>query len=142
MWTSPENRPARYMALRGLLVSLVVLSMLPAWAAPPQASASYCNIWVPGNTDCANVSGGSWHDGYFDQNVAWDPNGWLVCQHTYIHGTGTTVSRHCGGTPQGAGNDLMCYYAEGRELSGHAGNDNSFEQPIIGETGIEKVTCV
>lgn len=103
---------------------------------------TYCGIWVPGNTDCANVAGGSWANGYFDQNVVSDPNGWLVCQHTYLYGTGTTVSRHCGETPEGAGWDLMCYYVEGRALSGHAGNANAFSQPIFGSAYIETVRCV
>jgi hypothetical protein len=110
--------------------------------APSSAHAYYCGIWVPADTDCANVAGGGWRNGYFDQNEAWDPNGWLVCEHTYIYGTGTTVSRHCGSTPQTAMTDLMCYYAEGRELSAHVGNDNSFQQPIYGVTGIVKVTCI
>jgi hypothetical protein len=121
---------------------VVLLSLVLAMASPGKADAYYCGIWVPGNTDCANVSGGSWHNGYFNQNVAWDPNGWNVCQHTYIYGTGTTVSRRCGGTPQGAGYELHCYYVEGRELSGHVGNDNSFEQPIYGETSVETNHCV
>ena len=127
-------------------VSLVVATFVALCIAltlvKPAPAEAYCGIWVPGNTDCASVAGGSWADGYFDQNVVSDPNGWLVCQHTYLYGTGTTVSRHCGATPEGAGWDLMCYYAEGRALSGHAGNANSFQQPIYGSAYIETVHCV
>jgi hypothetical protein len=125
------------------LAAVTLLCVLLAATTASRADATYyCEIWVPGNTDCANVAGGSWVNGYFDQNEVWDPNGWYVCQHTYIAGTGTTVSRRCGSTPQTAGYELMCYYAEGRELSAHAGNDNSFQQPIYGDAFIETVHCV
>lgn len=131
---------------RRLWVALALIGAL--WIAlgftvPGRANAgTYCNIWVPGNTDCANVPGGSWSNGYFDQNEGIDINNFDVCEHTYIYGTGTTVSRHCGGNPQSAGWDLMCYYVEGRELSGHVGNDNPFQQPMEGYTYIEAVHCV
>jgi hypothetical protein len=130
------------LGLAGVLLLLGVMIATVAFGASEARATTYCGIWVPGNTDCANVKGGSWVNGVFDQNYVEDPNNWLVCEHTYIAGTGTTVSRRCGSNPQNASVDLMCYYVEGRSLSAHAGNDNSFEQPIVGDAYVEGVKCV
>ena len=134
---TPSPRPLAAVTLT-VLLALLLLAALPR-AAP---AGNYCNIWVPGNTDCASVPHGGWWNGYFDQNEGIDKGNWLVCEHTYIYGTGTTVSRRCGNNPQYSGWDLMCYYVEGRELSGHVGNNNNFAQEMEGSAYIEAVHCV
>ena len=81
---------------------------------------AYCDTWVPSNTDCANITGGQWSNGLFDKNAGEVPGG-EVCEHTYIQGTGTTVSRTCSKGFTASGLDLDCYYVSGTHLSGHVG---------------------
>jgi hypothetical protein len=102
----------------------------------------YCFIEVPTNTDCANISGGSWSNGRFDQNTVAAGAGGEVCEHTYYLGTGTTVSRRCGSTRVDAATDLFCPYDEGYSFSGHAGRGDSPKTNVGGETEYEYDTCV
>lgn len=120
---------------------IVVLGLTgAASAAQPTSLAdagSYCGIKVPPDTDCANVSGGSWSNGYFNYNYVYHPGGGglAVCAHTYIRSTSETVARQC--DPNSAANnyeELGPYYNEGIELSGHAGNDSSTTITVDAET--------
>jgi len=112
----------------------VPASLVPA--APANAfEVGYCYVSVPPYTDCANASGGSWYNGYFSANQAdvyEGSGGFNVCEHTYIAGTGDTVSDRCGPMPEDSGCDLDWYYANGYELSGHAGNNYPFYLIITG----------
>jgi hypothetical protein len=129
---------------------LVVAGAAPVIGLAPAASSAgergvgtYCGIQVPANTDCANVAGGSWSNGKFDQNaVGGAVKGHEVCEHTYYLGTGTTVSRRCAASGVNSATDLYCPYIEGRSLSGHAGNGSGSAQEIGGVTVVEHDTCV
>lgn len=110
--------------------------------ATPARAVSYCGIYVNPYTDCANMAGGQWVNGYFNYNWAHAQNsleggtGKPVCEHTYIYGTGTTVSNHCESPSAYSFCDLYWYYKNGYELSGHAVNDMAFSELIWGHTNI------
>lgn len=138
----------KQLATPAVLVACIVASL----AAPMPAVAGergvgpYCDLAIPSNTDCANVGFGSWSNGLFDQNLtlanaSGSPES---CEHTYIQGTGTTVSRRCGKGVVSAGTELDCYLLQGTRLSGHAGNGNNgvFEIEVRGETFVETNHCV
>jgi hypothetical protein len=133
-----------------LLATLALAGFAPiVGLAPAQSVAgergvgTYCGISVPSNTDCANISGGSWSNGKFDQNaVGAGQSGHEVCEHTYYLGTGTTVSRRCAATSVNASTDLYCPYIEGDSFSGHAGNGTGGTETVGGVTVVEHDSCV
>ena len=131
-----------------LLAAAIASGIVTAALVPAQSYAGevgvgyYCLIEVPTNTDCANISGGSWSNGKFDQNTVAAGAGGEVCEHTYYEGTGTTVSRRCGSTRVNAATDLFCPYLEGYNLSGHAGRGDSPKTNVGGETEYVTDTCV
>lgn len=69
-----------------------------------------------------------------------------VCEHAYIYGTGTTISRHCDGgwvsSDYSCPGDLWYWYNNGVAVSSHAGNDSSVGRTIYGHTYVESETCV
>lgn len=134
-----SDRSAPHWRLALALGAMSLLYVVFALTVPSSAQAGtpYCGIWVPANTDCANVAGGSWVNGYFNQNLVESGGGFPVCEHTYIAGGGTTVSRHCGGDPENAGSDLACYFNDGYELSAHAGDDFSYEEYVAADAYVE-----
>jgi hypothetical protein len=121
-----------------------VVGLIPAQSvAGERGVGTYCGISVPANTDCANISGGSWSNGKFDQNsVGAGQSGHEVCERTYYLGTGNTVSRRCAGTGVNAGEDLYCPYIEGDSFSGHAGNGSGDTETVGGVTVVEHDSCV
>jgi hypothetical protein len=128
-----------------LVVVLAAISGASIGLLPGESKAGevglgdYCGIVVPRNTDCANISGGQWSNGKFTLNaVAANNNNDEVCEHTYILGTGSTLSRRCGINSIGSATDLWCPYAEGKSMSGHAGNGATGSEAIVGLTGVQK----
>lgn len=127
-----------------LVLGLMVLGygVLAASSAEPARAVSYCGIYVPSYTDCANVSGGEWVNGYLNENWVHAQNsveggsGKTVCEHTYIEGTGTTVSNRCEAKTAYSFCDLYYYYNEGYKLSAHAVNDWAFEELIWGHARV------
>ncbi len=131
------------------MLALTVYAGLLALASPTSGLAGekgvgfYCGINVKAHTDCANVSGGSWSNGYFDSNQAIvSPEIWYSCEHTYIYGGGTTASDRCGTGLVTSLSDLYCDYVSGIKLSGHVGNDTAVELPTYGATGFQTDTCI
>ena len=132
------------LVLAGAMFALAV-SAHPALAGE-RGVGPYCDIGIPSNTDCANVQLGSWSNGLFDQNLSYanaagKPES---CEHTYIQGTGTTVSRRCGKGVVSAGTELDCYLLNGVHLSGHVGNGNNgkYQIEVQGETYVETNHCI
>ncbi len=122
---------------------IVTVGMLPTQSYAGEVGVGYyCFIEVPTNTDCANIAGGSWSNGKFDQNTVAAGAGGEVCEHTYYLGTGTTVSRRCGSTRVNAATDLFCPYLEGYSFSGLAVRGNSPKTYVGGETEVVHDTCV
>jgi hypothetical protein len=137
----------RSLSMIGLLVlGYIALSsaIIVTTSTGTAKATSYCGIWVPPYTDCAKTSGGSWVNGYFNENWAHAQysleggSGIPVCEHTYIAGTGTTVSNHCEGANAYSFCDLYYYYKHGYELSAHAVNDFAFEELVWGHARVVK----
>lgn len=88
---------------------------------------------MPPYTGCANVSSGSWYNGYFNENWAHaqysfqGENGVPVCERTYIVG-GSQVSYRCEPANAYSACDLYYYYQHGYELSAQVINDWGFEE--------------
>ena len=138
-----------------MAVALSTAALL--FGAPLHARAAdrpyYCQTEVFGYTDCADYgtcNSGYCYNGFFNVNHAYVPGAHYggVCEHTYIYGTGYTVSRRCSNTDfatsdYGCSGDLWNYYNAGYILSGHAGNNQYLGQYIVGHAYIEKEgTCV
>ena len=127
-----------------LCVAVLSYAAIASTSSNRASAASYCGIWVAGYHDCANESGGSWINGYLNEN--WSHNqdyvGYSVCEHAYIAGTGTTVSNHCEINNAYSFCDLYYYYKHGYELSAHAVNNQQFSELIWGHARVvEERTC-
>lgn len=98
---------------------------------------------MPAHTDCANVSGGSWYNGLFQQNDAWLPHNpdRYVCEHTYIQGTGDTVSNQCAVGGATSCEDLVIYWQYGIDLSGHSVNDSNITADTWGDVSVGAPNC-
>jgi len=80
--------------------------------------------------------GGSVSSGFFDRNEAWHSGGGStsVCEHTYRHVGGASVSRRCAAGDVTSLCDLDGDYLAGRQLTGHAGNNSNNQAKIWGYT--------
>ena len=135
-------RLSRYisLAVTSVTACFTVCTMAAALPTVPTAAATeYCKIIVNPHTDCANMSGGSWVNGYFKNNAAYLPgSSESTCEHTYKAGSGTTVSDRCAPNFVNSSCDLthLTY-----ELSGHAGNNSAYPLYVEGFTGSVEVEC-
>jgi hypothetical protein len=137
-------RPRALALAIGALLSVSSYAALAIAAPAPAGAVSYCGIWVPATTDCANVAGGSWVDGEFNENWAHAQYtaGASVCETAYDRATGALVSDRCAAGTVYSDCDLYYYYNNYIELSGHAVNDASFEELIWGHARVvEEHTC-
>ncbi len=120
-----------------LMLAVSALAILPRAA---QAKNPYCGEFVPPYTDCAKSPGksGDWFDGYPNTNEAYHEGSSVAdCEHTYIYGTGDTVSDRCGTGVVKSECDLYFYYNNHYALSSHAGNNGNVERIIWGYAYIQ-----
>ena len=126
----------------GVGLVFVALALIPAAAAQPAFGTTYCNIYVKPHTDCANMPGGSWVNGYFKNNAAEVYSGFPaygVCEHAYRAGTGETVSDRCA---SGYVNSECDLNSRTFEISGHAGDNATVELHIMGYATEKELSCV
>ena len=131
----------RSFVVTSVLAAVAVYVMTIAAPTVPSALAvtEYCDIIVNAHTDCANMPGGSWVNGYFKNNASVVPgSGESTCEHTYNAGSGTTVSDRCAPNFVNSSCDLthLTY-----ELSGHAGNNAAFKLYVEGFVGPLELEC-
>jgi hypothetical protein len=136
-------KSSRYMSLvvTSVTACFAVCTMATALPTVPTALAvtEYCKIIVNPHTDCANMSGGSWVNGYFKNNASVVPgSSESTCEHTYKAGSGTTVSDRCAPHFVNSSCDLthLTY-----ELSGHAGNNSPYNLYVEGFVGSLEAEC-
>lgn len=69
---------------------------------------------------------GSVYSGFFKTNEAWHSGGGStpVCEHTYRHVGGASISRRCGAGDITSFCDLYSDYAAGRQVTAHVGNNS------------------
>ena len=111
-------------ACLGLAALASACAVLAATYPARAYAGSYCGIFVPAYTGCSNTPGGSWVNGYFNENWAHSQYySILVCERTYIVG-GAQISNRCGWSNAYSNCDLYFYYKNGYELSAHVVNDS------------------
>jgi hypothetical protein len=115
------NRALRFALAVALAAALTTASMAMK-PAPAHAGANYCGVLVLPYYDCANMVDGSIHVGHFNYNKAYYTGAGTVgvCEHTYLHYEGSTVSRRCANNAVGSACDLYYWQANGYTLGGHS----------------------
>src|SRR4051794_12222152 len=137
------KRMARLALALALAAAALMAGSLALRPAPAHAGAYYCGVLVLPYTDCADMVAGSIHVGHFNYNKALYTGAGTVgvCEHTYLHYYGDTVSRRCANNSVSSACDLYYWHNNGYTLGGHAGNNSPWTHTIWGWVDLVGYTC-